>query len=220
MADGHEPEKVGWGKPPKASQFPLGHRRSAKKRRKRQPTPLPYEAVFSQLVDKPEADGTVSKITLEQAVMEHLEKLALLGYSAAHEQVLRAEAEIRRRLPGVGEDNNTYVQIIGGLESSSVHQVALPLNIVVKINPDSADPLILIRHWAVERALSRLDRELNVEEQRVVWEATVNPKKAYWPDWWTERRGTGKPKKKRPLIEAGYYPPCIKPYHDDDPDEG
>ena len=208
-------ERVGRGRAPRGSRYATGHRRSAKKHRRRGPKPLPYETVFGQLITKPEADGAESEISLEQLVVQHLERLAMLGSGAAHEQLLRAEAELRKRVPSVGDDNKDYIYITGGLRMGSVNEVVLPLDIAVKKDPDSADPLILLKPWAIEEALALLDRQLTGEEQRVVWEATLTPRKVRWPEWWTERRGTRKPKRKRPLIEDGAYPPCIR----DDDDE-
>lgn len=127
---------------------------------------------------------------------------------AAYEQLLRARAELRRRLPDVDEDDTDYVILNNFV--GSVNDSVLGLAMARKIDPDGPDPIILLEPWLVQLALARLDRELTVEEQRIVWEATLTPKRVCWPDWWTERRPTRRPKRKRPLLDEGvFYPPCV-----------
>jgi hypothetical protein len=205
----NDDKPIGWGNPPKATRFEKHHRRSRGKRRRKKAKPLPHEAVLGQLVTSNGADGNPRQITLEQALVWHLKKCALLGDMAVSEQFFRASADIRKHIPAADADDIDYVEMNNWL--GSVNDVVLPLGMARKKDPRGPSPKIELEPWLVQMALARLDRQLTIEEQREVWEATLTPKRVQWPDWWTEHRGTGSRKKRRGFLEEGvFYPPSIE----------
>jgi hypothetical protein len=59
------------------------------------------------------------------------------------------------------------------------------LGMAVKINKYSENARYELKPWIVQAALEKLgDRQLSVDEQRIVLESTRTPQKVEWPDWW------------------------------------
>jgi hypothetical protein len=60
------------------------------------------------------------------------------------------------------------------------------LGLAVKLHALNKDKVCWkLQPWIVEAALARLgSRQLSAEEQRTIVDATRDPAKVSWPDWW------------------------------------
>lgn len=201
---------IGRSKPPVASRFPKGESGNPRGRPRKKRAMAPYEAVLGQIVTVSDEDGERS-ISVEEAISQNLFKRGLQNNVTANRQLLKIGEAIRAIHSQQTEDETLYIQIKGGIFSMD-EQMTL-LNMGRKLHRDSPAPRFMLDPWIVEAALARFgDRQLSVEEQRVVWEATRTPNKVEWPAWWTEHRGTGRKRPRAPLqAEDGSYPPCIVP---------
>ncbi|NKB54669.1 MAG: hypothetical protein GKR97_21130 [Rhizobiaceae bacterium] len=81
-------------------------------------------------------------------------------------------------------------QIIPDIEVSfvaagSVCPALEPLRMARKLDRYRDTVRMMLEPWIIEAALARLgDRQLSLDEQKVVVDATRTPHKVTWPDWW------------------------------------
>lgn len=200
---------TGRGNPPLSARFRKGQSGNPRGRPKQRAESPPYESVLGQLVTIDEGDGKKRQLTVEEAFILQMVRRGMQGDMIANQHCLRAIEEVAKFGQIGGTDNILYIEINSWL--GSVNDVVLPLNMATKKGSDGPSPRVLIEPWLVESALARLGtRELTAEEQREVWDATRTPSKVQWPPWWTERRGTGRPRKRRGKVEEEvFYPPCV-----------
>ena len=178
-----ESEPLGYGKPPRASQFRKGQSGNPKGRPKsKRNSKIPYDQVLGQMVTVRE-DGRQRRITAAEAFLLQLTQKGLAGDSAAAHSSLTAIESARantEQTQGVGITKIVIVPM-------QTECVLRSLGIATKKYPqDEKRVRWEINPWAVEAALSRLgDQQLNEAEQREVWNCTRTPHKVAWPDWWT-----------------------------------
>ena len=178
-------EQVGYGRPPKSSQFKKGKSGNPKGRPRNRRREIPYDALLGQMVTVRE-DGRERRITAAEAFILQLTKKGLEGDSASARASLAAIENARATRSARGFD----------VESISVHFRTFGLCCVVEdlgigllVNKTDKDRVrLMLKPWIVEAALGRLgSRRLSVEEQQIVMASTRTPDKVRWPDWWVAR---------------------------------
>jgi hypothetical protein len=128
-------------------------------------------------------DGRERRVTAAEAFLLQLTKKGLEGDSSAARASLEViEAARARRGPS---DELTITRII--FMSFTVGCALKPLGLAVKLHPlDENKVCWRLQPWIVEAALARLaPRQLTLEEQRTVLEATRTAEKVSWPNWWS-----------------------------------
>ncbi len=180
-----EPAAVGYGKPPRASQFRKGQSGNPKGRpRGKRNAEVPYENVLGQMVTVRE-EGRVRRITAAEAFILQLTQKGLAGDSAAAHSSQAALETARAKNTDL-QDQGISKIVLTGFE---IECVLRDLGIATKKYPmDEKRVRWEINPWAVETALARMgERQLTTAEQREVWSNTRTPHKVAWPEWWTEK---------------------------------
>ena len=92
---------------------------------------------------------------------------------------------VRNTGAGAIQADDAVARII--LMSFTVGCALKPLGLAVKLHPlDENKVSWKLYPWIVEAALARLgSRQLSVEEQRTVLQATRTSVKVSWPSWWS-----------------------------------
>lgn len=185
MLEAEEVERIGKGRPPRATRFQKGKSGNPRGRPKNRHRSLPYDTILGQMVTIRE-DGKERRVTAAEAFVLQLVRKGLTGDSAAARASLAAieAARLRRHPHGEGL---TIRRIILMRMSTGVGLRALGL--AVKRHPlDEARARWELQPWIVEAALVRLGvRRFTEDEQREIWNATGKPETVAWPDWWTVR---------------------------------
>ena len=181
------PRGAGYRNPPKASRFTKGRSGNPKGRPRgsfRQP---PYESVLGQKVTI-RTDGQERRVTASEAFLLHITKKGLEGDGPAARAALAAIEQARARQVF---DDGPQVDIIilrALITPGSVSMAVQPLRMARKLDALRPSVKVKLEPWLVEAALARFGgRQLTVEQQRVVVEATRVPHKVRWPDWWVVR---------------------------------
>lgn len=176
-------ETIGYRHPPRATRFQKGKSGNPRGRPRKRRRGVPYDHVLGQMVTIRE-DGRERRVTAAEAFLLHLTKKGLEGDSSAARACLEVlEAARAKRGPFDAVSKVTRVIVM----SFSIGTPLRSLGLAVKLHPLSEDKVCWkLQPWIVEVALARLgSRELTVEEQRTVVQATRTPEKVRWPDWWT-----------------------------------
>jgi len=179
-----EGPRVGYKRPPAATQFKKGRSGNPKGRPRARHRQIPYDSVLGQMVTVRE-DGRERRVTAAEAFILQLTQKGLAGDSAAARASLAAIEEARaKRAP----DNDLEILriIVCSFGVGSALQI---LGLGVKKYPlDKQRVRWELEPWIVEAALSRLDAgTLSKDEQREVWMNTRTPDKVSWLAWWTEK---------------------------------
>jgi hypothetical protein len=130
-------------------------------------------------------EGRERRVTAAEAFLLHLTKKGLEGDAPSARASLAAIESARAK-----RGDNHEVEITRIIFTSFGPGIALrDLGMAIKKYPtDKLRARWELRPWIVEAALARLGhRELTVEEQREVWEATNKPETVKWPAWWSHR---------------------------------
>ncbi|MGL4238214.1 DUF5681 domain-containing protein [Tabrizicola sp.] len=140
----------------------------------------PYEAVLGQMVTV--RDGAIKRRMLAaEAFMLHLAKRGLEGDGSAGRAMMIALEALKGQQ--ISETPHTIVvrvvypgSVNGGLEA---------LRMARTLDAFRPTTRLMLEPWIVEASLARLgDRQLSVEEQRIVLAATRTPHKVRWPNCW------------------------------------
>jgi hypothetical protein len=131
-------------------------------------------------------DGRERRVTAAEAFLLQLTRKGLQGDSSSARASMAAIETAR----AAGRADVPITQVIRIITiSSGISCVMRSLNLAVKKFPlDKHKVRWELKGWLVEAALARLgSRQLTQNEQREVWNATNQPAKVTWPDWWTQR---------------------------------
>lgn len=178
-------EEVGYGRPPKSTQFQKGRSGNPKGRPRGRRRDIPYDTLLGQMVTVRE-DSRERRVTAAEAFILQLTKKGLEGDSASARASLVAIENARASRTARGGDRPTIrIQLRAFGLSCAVEDLGMG----VLVHPTDKDRVrLMLKPWIVEAALARLgDRRLSHEEQRTVLASTRTPEKVRWPDWWTVR---------------------------------
>ena len=175
--------EVGYGKPPTGTRFRKGQSGNPRGRPKGRRRDIPYDHVLSQMVVIREGQSE-RRVTAAEAFLLHITKRGMEGDSASARASLAAIEDARARRAFDQPQNYTFV--LKAVSPGSVGSALDALAMAHKQYRHSGNSRYLLNPWIVEAALARLgSRQLSVEEQRVVVEATKAPAKVKWPEWWS-----------------------------------
>ena len=177
--------EVGYGKPPRSTQFAKGRSGNPKGRPRNKHRQISYDVVLGQMVTIRE-DGRERRVTAAEAFVLQLTKRGLQGDSAAARASLTAIESAR------ASKNQIELQPvafnISYVEPGSVGCALRALGMADKIHKASQNAQFRLRPWIVQAAIDRLgDKRLSADEQKVVVAATKKPELVQWPDWWSCR---------------------------------
>lgn len=175
-------EASGYGRPPVSGRFTIGTSGNPKGRPRGRKSSVPYDTVLGQMVTIRE-DGRQRRVTAAEAFILQLTRKGLAGDSAAARSSLAAIEAARASRSALGQELPT---IRLRARAFGLCCAIVDLGLGVLSNPhDKQRVRLMLKHWIVEAALSRLgSRRLSAEEQRIVLASTPNPEKVFWPKWW------------------------------------
>lgn len=177
--------KVGYGKPPKSTQFKKGRSGNPRGRPRNRSKALPHDHILGQMVTVRD-DGKEHRITAAEAFLLHITKRGLEGDSAAARATLAA-IESARGVRHQHDHSNMPSKLVWRcVEPGSVGTAASPLRIVTRYGRGENGSYRL-NPWIVQKALDRMSEPLSVEDQRKVWDVTKDRSKVEWPHWWLVR---------------------------------
>jgi hypothetical protein len=179
--------EVGYGKPPKATQWLPNVSGNPKGRPRKSKTALPYERVLGLIVPFKDADG-LRELRADEAFLRQLINRGIKEGGRWTSLATRA-ITICQRVLGSSVQRPTIVFSVYP-SAGEINQTMRRLKMATKLEPYSPSAKMVIEPWLVQAALARLgDRQFSLEEQRVIMTSTRKPHTVQWPDWWTAKSG-------------------------------
>ena len=182
---------VGWGKPPKSTQFSAGHSGNLKGRPKGsgKKATLPHEDILSQNVMIHE-NGVSRRERADRAFILFLVNNGIAGCPRIGSLVLQAISKHKRRQPE--RSRRRLIVFTTYQAEGQVDQDLCELGIAKKLDPYGCRARLLLEPWVVQAALDRFgEKRLTQEEQATIVAATRLPYKVEWPAWWTVSASSG-----------------------------
>lgn len=179
------PEQVGYGRPPKSTQFKKGLSGNPRGRPRGKKPNIPHDHLLGQMVTIRE-DGRERRVTAAEAFLLQLTKKGLEGCSASAWASLSSIEQARQWRPDTASDVET-LRII--LCAFGLGHVIESLGMGMHVNRASKTNVRLeLKPWIVQAAVDRMrPDQLSPAEQQTVLASTRSPQKIVWPDWWTVR---------------------------------
>lgn len=178
-----EPEDVGKGRPPRGSQFKPGQSGNPRGRPRGRRINTPYDVVLGRTLTIRE-NGIERQMRADAAFLLHLVTKGLARHGVQSRAALRALAS--RPRPVWNSRMPAQVIFTVYAEPGDLRHAIRTLQIAKLMDGFRPSARLALETWVVEEALARLgDRQLTVDEQRKVLEATRMPHRVRWPDWWT-----------------------------------
>lgn len=176
---------VGYGKPPRSSQFNKGQSGNPRGRPRNRRKEIPYDHLLGQMVTIRE-DGRERRVTAAEAFLLQLTKKGLEGCSASARASLGV-IEAARANRAETQEEHLIIRMI--IRSFGLCCVVEDLGMAVRLNKSSKENVRLeLKPWIVQAALGRMKpNQLTAEQQAVVYASTRTPEKVAWPDWWMVR---------------------------------
>jgi hypothetical protein len=173
---------AGYGKPPLQTRFSKGQSGNPRGRPKGHHRNAPFEAILGQTVTVRE-DGNERPISASEAFLLQLTKRGLEGDSFAARMAVQAIDDARHS--NLTDHSEQLTIVTWMVAPGSVNSALEPLRMAKTLYPTTKHAQVLLEPWLVKAALERLEgRQLNVDEQRTVVNATRTPRKVQWPEWW------------------------------------
>lgn len=177
----HDDVGVGYGRPPRSTQFKKGRSGNPSGRPKGRSARLPYEAILGRTVTIVE-DGQRRAVKAEEAFLKMLLKESLSGKDAAALDMLDLLERARAARP---PPPHRFKIIFKSVAPGSVSGAAEILRIGRKLDRRRETAKLKLEPWIVEAALARFgEKRLSEEDQRKVVGLTRRPHTVRWPDWW------------------------------------
>ena len=178
-------ESVGYKRPPQATRFQKGKSGNPRGRPRGRRPDIPYDHLLGQMVTIRE-DGRERRVTAAEAFLLQLTKKGLEGDSGAARAALESIEAARAKRGITGGVDGIRIVLMGFTIGCTLRSLGL----AVKLHPLNKERVRWeLQPWIVEAALSRLgDRQLSLEQQRIIIEATRTPGKVCWPGWWSDHQ--------------------------------
>lgn len=176
---------VGYGRPPKSTQFKKGISGNQRGRPLGKRRDIPHDHLLGQMVTIRE-EGRERRITAAEAFLLQLTKKGLEGCSASARESLASIEHARQWQRGAASDVE-ILRVI--LCCFGLGRVIEKLGMGIHVNRASKDDVKLeLKSWIVQAAVDRMKlNHLTIAEQQAVLSSTRSPRKIVWPEWWSER---------------------------------
>ena len=177
--------QVGFGKPPKSTQFQKGRSGNPRGRPRGGKNNIPHDHLLGQMVTIRE-DGRERRVTAAEAFLLQLTKKGLEGCSASARASL-ASIEQARAAKRAGPDGVLNFRIVR--RAFGLCCIVEDLGMAIRVNATSkANVRLELKPWVLQAAVDRMaDKQLSVDQQAIVVASTRTPEKVKWPGWWSVR---------------------------------
>lgn len=183
MAD-DPPYEIGYGRPPKRTQFQPGICPNTRGRPRGRNKPLPYDTVLGREATIVE-DGVRKKVTADVAFLHYLINEGLANDGPLRSLALRA---LQKPQATTTKPKTQFVVYTCYAQDGEVDKPMRNLGMAHLLDSYRPTAKLVIEPWLVQAALARLgDRRLTTAEQETIVAATRKPHKVQWPEWWEVR---------------------------------
>lgn len=177
--------ELGFGKPPRSTQFQKGRSGNPRGRPRGKKRQIPHDHLLGQMVTIRE-DGRERRVTAAEAFLLQLTKKGLEGCGASARASL-ASIEQARSARRMQEDEVMTIRMT--IRSFGLCCIVQDLGMAHRVNATSKERVRLeLKPWIVQAAVDRMKpNQLKRDEQAIVVASTRTPEKVVWPEWWEAR---------------------------------
>lgn len=184
VSDGQD-QQVGFGRPPRSSQFAKGRSGNPRGRPRRRKREVPYDHLLGQMVTIRE-DSRERRVTAAEAFILQLTKKGLEGCGPSARASL-ASIERAREAKQAQSDQFNDIQVT--IRLFGLCCIVENFGMAVRLYPTCSEKVRLeLKPWIVQAALDRMTpNHLSLDEQATVRASVRSPEKVVWPQWWQVR---------------------------------